>query len=140
MNYLLDTNVVSEWARPRPAPQVVRWLADADEDRVFLSVITIAELERGVSLLPTGKKRESLASWIANDLLERFEGRLLDVTVEVARAWGVVMSAAQRAGRPLAAMDGFFAATSRAHGLALVTRNDADFASTGVEIVNPWKL
>ncbi len=140
MNYLLDTNVVSEWARPRPAPQVIRWLADADEDRVFLSVITIAELERGVSLLPAGSKRESLRAWIANDLLERFEGRLLDVSVDVAREWGAVMSAAQRAGRPLAAMDGFFAATSRAHGLALVTRNDADFAATGVEILNPWKL
>lgn len=139
MNYLLDTNVVSEWARPRPAPQVVRWLADADEDRLFLSVITIAELERGVSSLPAGKKRDSLTAWIADDLLERFEGRLLDVTVEVAREWGAVMSATQRAGRPLGAMDGFFAATSRAHRLALVTRNASDFVATGVEIVDPWE-
>ena len=139
MNFLLDTNVVSEWVRPRPEPRVVAWLADADEDRVFLSVITLAEIQRGVDLLPAGRKRERLAAWAAGDLPERFEGRLLDVTREVAREWGAVSARAQRAGRKLGLMDGFFAATARVHGLTLVTRNEEDFAATGVDLLNPWR-
>ena len=139
MNFLLDTNVVSEWVRPRPEPRVVAWLADADEDRVFLSVITLAEIQRGVDLLPAGRKRDRLAAWAAGDLLERFEGRLLDVTREVAREWGAVSALAQRAGRKLGLMDGFFAATARVHGLTLVTRNEEDFAATGVDLLNPWR-
>ena len=139
MNFLLDTNVVSEWVRPRPEPRVVAWLADADEDRVFLSVITLAEIQRGVDLLPAGRKRDRLAAWAAGDLLERFEGRLLDVTPEVAREWGAVSARAQRAGRKLGLMDAFFAATARVHGLTLVTRNEEDFAAAGVDLLNPWR-
>lgn len=138
MNYLLDTNVVSEWARLRPEPRVVQWLADVDEDRVFLSVITIAELQCGVDLLPAGRKRDRLSGWITDELIERFEGRILDIGLVVAREWGAVSALSQRAGRPLAAMDAFFAATARAHDLTLVTRNGADFAAAGISLLDPW--
>jgi predicted nucleic acid-binding protein len=138
VNYLLDTNVVSEWARPKPEPRVVQWLADVDEDRVFLTVMTVAELQRGVSLLPAGKKRDRLAAWLAAGLLHRFEGRLLGVTLDIARAWGEICAQAQRVGKPLSVIDGFFAATARVHTLTLVTRNDADFESAGIDVINPW--
>ncbi len=138
MNYLLDTNVVSEWVKPRPEPSVVAWLADIDEDRVFLSVITLAELQRGIALLPESPKRQRLESWLAGELVDRFEGRLLDVTRTVAHAWGTVVVQAQRGGRPLGAMDAFFAATARVHDLTLVTRNDTHFAGAGISLLNPW--
>lgn len=138
MNFLLDTNVVSEWARPRPEPRIVAWLADVDEDRVFLSVITLAELQLGTESLPIGAKRDRLLAWLDEDLLERFESRILDVTPAVARDWGAVCVLAQRAGKPIGAMDAFFAATARVRGLTLVTRNDADFSPVGVELLNPW--
>jgi predicted nucleic acid-binding protein len=136
--YLLDTNVVSEWARPSPEPSVIRWLAEVDEDRVFLSVVTLAELEKGVRLLPEGDKRERLAQWLAGDLLDRFQGRILDVTPDIGREWGEVSAVRQRAGRPIGALDAFFAATTRMHDLTLVTRNDRDFEGTGVRLLNPW--
>ena len=138
MNYLLDTNVVSEWTRPRPNPHVVRWLADVDEDRVYLSVLTVAEIERGVRLLPASRKRDRLAAWLTHDLTDRFAGRILTVTVEVAREWGAVSARTERAGRPMGAMDAFFAATALVGGLCLVTRNEDDFASSGVRVFNPW--
>ena len=139
MSYLLDTNVVSEWAKPRPEPRVIAWLADVDEDRVFLSVVTFAELHRGIELLPPGRKKDRLSVWADADLFERFEGRVLDVTPPVARSWGAVMAHSQTAGRALGTMDAFFAATALVHDLTLVTRNDADFSAAGIEVFNPWR-
>jgi predicted nucleic acid-binding protein len=138
VNFLLDTNVVSEWVRPKPDPNVVAWLAATTEDTVRLSVITIAELERGIRLLPDGARRERLERWLAGDLLERFEGRLLDVTADVAREWGRISASARKAGRPIGVVDAFFAATARVGELTLVTRNDAHFRDTGVDLLNPW--
>jgi predicted nucleic acid-binding protein len=138
VNFLLDTNVVSEWVRPRPEPRVVAWLANVDEDRVFLSVITLAELQLGIQSLPAGVKRARLLAWLDDELLQRFESRVIVVSAAVAREWGTVSALARRAGRPIGAMDAFVAATARVHGLALATRNDADFRDAGVELVNPW--
>ncbi len=140
MNYLLDTNVVSEWVRPKPDPRVVAWLAAANEDAVHLSVITIAELERGIELLPKGARRERLTRWVAGELLQRFEGRLLDVTADVAREWGRISARAQKAGRPIGVVDAFFAATARVGELTLVTRNDAHFLDAGIDVLNPWTM
>ena len=140
MNYLLDTNVVSEWAKLRPEPGVVRWLADADEDRVFLSVITIAELQRGIDLLAAGAKRDRLNTWLAGDVLTRFEGRILAVTCDVARRWGTLCAETQRKGHTLGAIDAFLAATAAVHGLTLVTRNSRDFEATRISFFNPWTV
>lgn len=138
MSYLLDTNVVSEWTRPHPDPRVVAWLGDVDEDRVFLSVVTLAEIQRGIDLLPRGKKQDRLAAWLAGELLDRFEARVLDVTRAIAREWGALCAQAQRDGIPIGVIDAFIAATARVHGLTVVTRNDGDFTSTGVKLLNPW--
>ncbi len=137
--YLLDTNVLSEGVKPQPDPNVMSWLDDADEDRVFLSAIIFAEVRRGVELMPAGRRRDRLTDWVTTDLPARFEGRILAVDRRVAETWGIVMARAQRAGTSLGTMDAFFAATAEAHGLTLVTRNVQDFRAAGVPLFNPWE-
>lgn len=138
MNYLLDTNVVSEWGRPRPDTNVARWLAEADEDRVCLSVITFAEIRQGVEEMPAGRRRDALKSWLQNELPARFEGRILGVDRVVAETWGAVMARSGKLGVNLTAMDAFFAATAEAHGLTLVTRNTKHFERLDISLLNPW--
>jgi predicted nucleic acid-binding protein len=140
VSYLLDTNVISEWTKPRPKPSVVVWLGAANEDDVFMSVVSFAELRRGVELLPEGARRERLATWIDHDLAGRFHGRVLNVDRNLADMWGDVMAHGQREGRPLSAMDGFFAATAKLHDLTLVTRNAAHFEVLPIRIYNPWEV
>jgi predicted nucleic acid-binding protein len=139
LSYLLDTNVVSEWVKPEPARTVVEWLAQVDEDEVFLSVISIAELRRGVELLDTGRRRQRLEKWLSEDLTDRFQPRILPIDLVVADAWGRITARATRAGRTVGSMDGFVAATADAHGLTLATRNTRDFDRLGVSLFNPWE-
>jgi len=138
VNFLLDTNVISEWVKPQPNPNVVTWLAEVDEDRVFLSVASFAEIRHGIEMMPAGRRRERLRSWLADELSERFEGRILDIDRRVAEMWGLVMAHGQKAGVTFGSMDAFFAATAQAHGLTLVTRNVRDFAQAGIALFDPW--
>jgi predicted nucleic acid-binding protein len=138
MTFLLDTNVVSEWVKQRPDPGVITWLAEVDEDRVFLSVVTLAELRHGIERLADGHRRRRLDSWLREELSLRFEGRVLSVDQAVASHWGELVARREAAGRPIAIMDAFIAATANVHQLKLVTRNEADFKSAVKEIVNPW--
>jgi toxin FitB len=92
MSFLLDTTVVSEWVKLRPNPGVVRWLAEADEDRLFISVVTLAELRYGIERMPVGARRKRLDAWLRNQLPLRFEGRILPIDREVADAWGSVVA------------------------------------------------
>ncbi len=137
MSFLLDTNAISEWVKPRPNPGLISWMETADEDRVFLSVVSLAELRYGVERMPTGSRRSRLTAWLERELPLRFEGRILPIDSEVADAWGRMMSRNEAAGRPMAAMDAFLAATAEVRGLALVTRNVADFPLLKA-ILNPW--
>jgi toxin FitB len=138
MNYLLDTNVLCEPTRPKPDPAVIAWLAGADEDRLHLSAVTLAEVQRGVSRLPSGSRRERIQRWLESDILERFAGRILPVNHSVAGQWGQIMAEAETIGRPMNSLDGFIAATAVAMDLTLVTRNIADFEKSVPQIVNPW--
>jgi predicted nucleic acid-binding protein len=139
MSFLLDTNVVSEWVKPRPEPRVIRWLEEVDEDRVFLSVVTLGELRYGVERLPAGGRRQRLDAWLRQELPLRFEGRLLSVDALIADAWGSIIARRERAGRGISAMDALIAATAEAHELTLVTRDAADFQSAVTTLLNPWK-
>lgn len=139
MNFLLDTNVVSEWTKQRPDAGVVAWLAEVDEDRVFISIVTLAELRYGVERLPAGARRERLDAWLTQDLPVRFEARMLPVDAGTANAWGKVMARGQAAGRPVGTMDAFIAATAEQHDLTLVTRNITDFEALKVRLVSPWR-
>lgn len=114
------------------------WLAEADEDRVFISVVTLAELRRGIARLPQSHRRNRLDEWLQDDLPLRFEGRILPIDAAVAAAWGDIVAERERRGRPISAMDAFIAGTARVHHLTLVTRNGADFQGSVPEILNPW--
>lgn len=138
MSFLLDTNVVSEWVRPTPDHGVVAWLAAADEDRVFLSVVTLAELRHGIARLPTGERHARLSTWLESDLPTRFEGRILPIENTVAVEWGDLVAERERSGRPIGVMDAFIAATARVYDLEIVTRNARDFEGSVRAIVNPW--
>jgi predicted nucleic acid-binding protein len=138
MNSLLDTNVVSEWVKPRPDPGVITWLAEVDEDRVFLSVVTLAELRYSIERMPVGARRNRLNLWLREELPLRFTGRILPVTPAVAEAWGYVAARSQAGGRTMSIMDTFLAATVEVHGLTMVTRNVADFSVLGHSVLNPW--
>jgi predicted nucleic acid-binding protein len=138
VNFLLDANVVSEWVKPRPNSGVVAWLETADEDRLFLSVATLAELSYGIERLPVGRKSAQLREWLEIELTGRFEGRVVVIDEAVAATWGKLLARADAAGRPVGAMDGFLAATAAVHQMTLVTRNEMDFAATGIKTFNPW--
>src|SRR5208337_1070426 len=138
MSFLLDTNVVSEWMKPHPNPGVVAWLADLDEDRAFLSVITFTELRYGVERLAAGNRRKRLAEWLEEELPLRFEGRTLPIDPEVADACGKVVARSENMGRRMEAMDAFIAATAEVHRLTVVTRNTSDFQPLVRNVLNPW--
>jgi len=138
VSFLLDTTVVSEWMKPLPNPSVIRWLAEVDEDRVYLSVMTLAELRYGTERLASGARKSRLEGWLHEELLLRFEGRLLVIETAIADAWGRVMSRCSAVGKPIGVMDAFFAATAEVHALTLVTRNVSDFTASGISLFNPW--
>lgn len=138
MNFLLDTNVISEPTRPEPDPGVMGWLAAADEEAVYLSVITITELRYGIQRLPAGKRRTRLDRWLAGDLRERFQGRILEIDVETADLCGRLIARSEGRGRPIEVRDAFIAACAEYHGLTLVTRNAKDFDAVVSHIVVPW--
>jgi toxin FitB len=138
VSFLLDTNVVSEWIKPRPDPGVVAWLSEIDEDRVFLSVVTLAELRYGVELMPAGVRRNRLDRWVREELTLRFEGRILAVDAYVAETWGRLVAHCRAAGHSMSIMDGFLAATAEVHRLTMVTRNSSDFSVLGHRVFNPW--
>ena len=139
MNFLLDTNVVSEWVRPRPDPGVITWMAEVDEDRVFLSVVSLAELRYGIAKMPAGVRRDRLDSWLGEEVLLRFESRILPIDASIANMWGQVLARSQALGRTIGILDGFLAATAEKHQLTMVTRNVADFFVLGHSVLNPWQ-
>jgi predicted nucleic acid-binding protein len=127
VNFLLDTNIVSESVKPRPNPGIVNWLANADEDHVFISVVTVTEIRYGIERMPAGNKRKRLDEWLRVELPFRFEGRILPIDGVVADACGRLIARSEARGHPLEARDAFIAATAEVYGLTLVTRNISDF-------------
>lgn len=137
--FLLDTNCVSEAVRLRPEPRVLTWLR-ANEGLLYVSVLTLGEIRKGITLLPVGTKRIGLERWLVVDLPSQFSNRLLPITAEIAELWGVMAAEARLNGVGLAIVDGLIAATAKFHDLALATRNVKDFRSSGISVVNPWDL
>jgi toxin FitB len=139
MNYLLDTNVISELVAKHPGAGVIAWVRSVDEEQLYLSVITIGEIKKGIEKLPASPRKDELNLWLANDLLKRFEHRLLPVDVDGMLVWGELTARLERSGRILPAIDGLIAALALAGNFTLVTRNMDDFAGTGVQLFNPWE-
>lgn len=139
MSYLLDTNVISELIARRPNEQVLQWLDQLDPESVYLSVITIGELRKGIEKLADSRRKEKLRKWLAEELLVRFRDRILVLDVEVMLRWGELAGRLERRGRTLAAIDSLIAALALTHSCTLVTRNETDFRDTEVRIADPWK-
>ena len=139
MNFLLDTNVVSETTRPQPSAAVLDWIAAQAGESLFISAITIGELRRGALLLTAGKKRKALLRWIETGIKADFAGRILPVDTDVMERWAQLQARSEQAGRRLPLMDSLLAATALAHGLTLATRNLADFKAAGVPLFDPWR-
>lgn len=138
MRYLLDTCVISDLMNKTPHPQVVEWIDSQDDDRIYLSVITIGEIQKGIARLPDSRRKTSLREWLQDDLLVRFANRILAIDTAVMVRWGNLSAELQAKGRILPAMDSMIAAICLEHDMTLVTRNEKDFAGTGVKMINPW--
>ena len=138
MSWLLDTCVISELVRPRPKASVVSWVRERDEDELFLSVITIGELEKGIARLPDSAKRVALEQWVRRDLADRFRDRLLVIDSGVAARWGALVGVSEARGQPLTVIDSLIAATSLQHDLIVVTRDTGDLERCGARCFNPW--
>ena len=136
--FLLDTNVISELVKPRPEASVTAWIEGTDESLLYLSVLTLGEIRRGIAALPQSRRRATLEAWLDKDLRTRFEGRILDIDQEVADRWGVLTAAARNSGIVFPVIDGLLAATALEHNLTLVTRDTGQIPSMGVAVFNPW--
>ncbi len=136
--FLVDTNIPSEITKPRPSEQVERWLEDVDDDLLFLSVISLAEILQGVYRLPDTPHRAKLQRWLDSTLRPWFHGRILPVTQAIAERLGMLAGERDSLGLTMPFSDGVIAATALEHDLIVVTRNVKDFAGLGVALLNPW--
>lgn len=135
MSYLIDINVLSELRRKTPDPAVARWFADRRAGTLYLSLLTLGELRKGIERLADPARRIALLDWLETELSAFFAGTLLAIDAAVADRWGHLQA---RAGRPLPAIDSLLAATAMHHGLIFVTRNVRVVAGLGVQLLNPW--
>lgn len=138
MSFLLDTNVISEWVKPVPNAGVVRWTADADEDRLFLSVVTLTEVRYGIERMSGSTRRKRLVGWLEEDLPLRFEGRILAIDAATADVCGNLLADSEGRGRRMEVIDAFLAATAEVHQFTIVTRNTSDFEAVTQSVLNPW--
>lgn len=137
--FLLDTNVISELVKPRPEGNVTAWIEGTDESLLYLSVLTLGEIRRGIATLSQSRRRATLEAWLDKDLRARFEDRILAIDQEVADRWGLLTAAARNSGIVLPVIDGLLAATALEHNLTLVTRDMGQIPSMGVAVFNPWQ-
>jgi predicted nucleic acid-binding protein len=137
--FLLDTNCISELVRPKPEPRVLEWMEAVDETLLYLSVLTMGEIRKGLAGLAQSKRRTRLETWLEVELQPRFSGRIVPIDTAIADRWGLLTAEAKRNGKPLSIIDGLLAATALQHNLTVVSRNTSDFANTHVPVLNPWE-
>jgi predicted nucleic acid-binding protein len=139
MRYLLDTCVLSELIKSKPEPNVINWISSQRESDLFISVLTVGELLKGISKLPDSKKKNRLKQWLENDLLRRFGGRILKIDTKTTSMWGKLIGEKEKIGIKIPVIDGLLATTALSNDLVLVTRNTKDFQATECELLNPWE-
>ena len=139
MKYLLDTCVISELVSKHPNPKVVEYVDSLDLEDVYLSVITIGEIVKGVEKLSKSRRKKDLQAWLKDDLLVRFEGNIVALDTDVLIEWGALTARLESEGKTMPAIDSLIAATAPAKKMTLVTRNVSDFEATTVDILNPWE-
>jgi toxin FitB len=138
VSYILDTNVISELVAAQPNAKVIAWIGSLDPDQVYLSVIAIGELKKGIEKLPNSKRKKILDQWLHEDLLARFEDHLLTIDAETMLIWGKLTAQLEAKGRPISAIDSLLAATAMRWHFTFVTRNTTHFVQTGISLINPW--
>ena len=139
MTFLLNTCVISELVAKQPNFHVVKWVDSIEEDKLFLSAITIGEIKKGIEKLADSSRKSALAEWLEGDLLIRFADRILPIDARVMLVWGQLTADLEKQGRRMPAIDSLIAATCLHGRLDLVTRNESDFAHSGVTVVSPWE-
>ncbi|MCL1466599.1 type II toxin-antitoxin system VapC family toxin [Argonema galeatum] len=140
MTYLLDTCLISELVAKYPNQKVLDWLDAQVPETLYISIITIGEIAKGISKITASKRKESLTKWLNESLPSRFQDRILAIDFSTMVLWGNLVGQLEQNGRPLPAMDSLIAAIAIHNSLSLVTRNEKDFAGTGVVIINPWSF
>ncbi|MEA2072136.1 MAG: type II toxin-antitoxin system VapC family toxin [Campylobacterota bacterium] len=138
MKYLLDTNIISEFISKIPNKRVIDYILTLDENDLYLSVITIGEIKAGIEKLDSGSKKEKLLHWLENDLLNRFQDKIVDIDTEVMLQWGTTNNRLKQLGKPLPIMDSLIGATSEIKDFILITRNEKDFKNLNIKVVNPF--
>ena len=137
MKYLLDTCVISELIKKNPSNNVLNWIKNIPEEKLFLSVITIAEIYRGLNKLPNSKRKKSLTNWL-NTLVEDYKNRIITIDFAVAENWGIIQEEAEKKGKRISSIDCFVASIAYTHNFTLATRNTKDFQGSNISIDNPW--
>ncbi len=137
MKNLLDTCVIAEYQKPAPDTKVINWLSTQIEESLFLSVLSIGEIEKGIARLPASKRKNNLEEFLEN-LVTRFDRRILDLDTQTLRRWGRLTGSLEKKGRILPIIDSFLAATALEYDLTIITRNTNDFAGTGARVLNIW--
>ncbi len=139
MKYLLDTCVISEAIKPKPNRKVIAWLKKQNEENLYLSVLTFGEIEKGIEKSINHKRKNKLRLWVEDDLKKRFEGRVLQIDIQVASKWGEIQGKSEMAGKPLPTIDGLIAVSGLVNNCVVVTRNITDMQQSSVELYNPWE-
>ena len=136
MSYLLDTNIISEFSKPKPNNKVLNWLTRIPAHDIYLSVLTLGELRKGVEQVSEPQKKEKLRIWLEHEVPHLFGPRILFIDKQVVDRWGRLLAEMQRS---LPAINSLIAATALHFDLCLVTRNTTDFDYPSLEVINPWK-
>ena len=139
MNYLLDTCVLSEFTRHQPNVRVIDWLNSIDEEKLFISVITIGEIQHAIECLPDSHRKTELLLWMNNQLLTRFTQRMVAIDAPTMFIWGSLVARSEAAGQPISVIDSLMIASALQNNLIIATRNVADFLPSGVQVINPWE-
>jgi len=138
LKYLLDTNIISEFISKKPNQKVLDFIESLNEDDIFLSVITIGEIKFGVEKVESQRKKEDLLDWLENSLLQRFDNKIVNIDIEIMLKWGEMNQYLKTIGKPIPIMDSLIASTCKAKNFTLITRNEKDFYSFDIEIINPF--
>jgi len=139
VKYLLDTCVISELIKPEPHSGVFDWLNSQNEEDIYLSVLTIGEIQKGITKLTDSPKKKILQKWMDSDLQQRFDDRIINISNEIALCWGKIQGEAEQKGRKMSVIDSLIAATGIVYDCVIVTRNVADIETSGCRLFNPWE-
>jgi len=139
MKFLLDTNIISELLKPNPNPLVIRWINRYEQVDLFISVLTLGEIRKGIDKLVYSKRKLNLAIWFENDVLRKFESNILNIDLAISLRWGYIKAVNEMNGIKLPVIDSLIACTAIEHNLILATRNTKDFFNTGCNLFNPWE-